>query len=58
MSKTDPVTENPNDKMPKGKPRDPDRIVSEDDAGSAPIEQEQQDERDDDLLNGGPSVGP
>lgn len=34
------VGKNPNDSLPKGKPLDPDRIVSEDDAGSAEIEKE------------------
>ena len=39
------VGDNPNDKMPAGKPLDPDRIVSEEDAGSASIEEEMQEEK-------------
>ncbi|WP_185983032.1 hypothetical protein [Aureimonas mangrovi] len=39
------VGQNPNDKLPDGKPLEPDRVVSEDDAGSAEIEKEVQDER-------------
>lgn len=33
MSHIDEATENPNDKMPKGKPLNPDVVVPEDDAG-------------------------
>jgi len=40
------VGDNPNDKMPEGKPLHPDTIVSEDDAGSAAIEAEAADEND------------
>jgi hypothetical protein len=40
------VGKNPNDSLPKGKPLDPKRIVSEDDAGSAAIEKEVAEERD------------
>lgn len=39
------IGENPNDKMPAGKPLHPDRIVSEDDAGSAAMQREEQEER-------------
>lgn len=44
------VGKNPNDSMPEGKPLDPDTIVSEDDAGSAAIEKELAEEREDDGL--------
>ena len=50
MSRTDEATESPNDKLPDGKPLDPNRVVSADHAGSASIEEEVRNERDESVL--------
>lgn len=44
MSTPTNVGDNPNDKMPAGTPLHPDKIVPEDDAGSAAIREEVEDE--------------
>ena len=70
MSKTDHVTENPNEKMPAGKPLSPDEVAPTDnnglgDDGLGPTNEDEDqpglpDEgaSDDDIPVGGPSVGP
>jgi len=50
MSNPTNVGDNPNDKMPAGKPLHPDQIVPEDDAGSAAIEDETAAESDDQVI--------
>ena len=71
MSKTDPVTQNPNDKMPAGKPLGPDEVAPTDnnglgdDDGSGPVN-EGKDEpgrlgegaSDENISLGGPFAGP
>jgi hypothetical protein len=47
MSKTNTVGENPNDKMPDGNPLKPGEVVSDDDASSAGMEQEVEEDLDD-----------
>ncbi|MFD2236996.1 hypothetical protein [Aureimonas populi] len=61
MSRIDEATENPNDKLPAGKPLDPDVIVPDGDAGLEEDETAGEDERpagaldaaDNDLINVG-----
>ncbi|WP_185982835.1 hypothetical protein [Aureimonas mangrovi] len=50
MSETNPVTQNPNEKLPDGEPLDPDVIVPEDDAG---LEDEDEDDGDVDETSAG-----
>lgn len=65
MSETDPVTQNPNDKMPAGNPLGPDEVAPTDDNGLGPVNEDEDDSgltedvtSDDDIPVGGPSVGP
>ncbi len=47
MSNIDKVGENPNDRMPEGNPLKPGEVVSDDDASSAGMEQEVEEDLDD-----------
>lgn len=66
MSKTDPVTENPNNKMPAGKPLGPNEVAPtdsndlEDDDGLGPVNEDEDEPGlpDEDMKTGGHSVGP